>query len=54
MRDPSTRARTEEEFMALAQREWEGLDWEAIYLMIDRMTERVKAVISARGGPTKY
>jgi hypothetical protein len=54
MRDPSTRARTEEEFMALAQREWEGLDWEAIYLMLDRMTERVKAVISARGGPTKY
>jgi transposase len=54
MRDPSTRARTQEEYMALAQREWKSLDWEAIYLMLDRMTERLKAVISARGGPTKY
>jgi transposase len=54
MADPATRAHTEEEYIALAQKEWEDLDWEAVDGMIDGMIYRVQAVIKAKGGPTKY
>jgi transposase-like protein len=49
MRNPTTRIHTEEQFIKLAK-EWERLDWNAV----DRMSERVRAVLQAKGGPTKY
>lgn len=54
MADPATRVHSEEEFIALAQKEWEELDWEAVDGIIDSMPSRVQAVIKAKGGPTKY
>jgi hypothetical protein len=54
MEDPATRARTEAEYIALAQREWERLEWKKVDLMIERMPDRVKAVIKAKGGHSRY
>lgn len=54
MTNPSTRAHTEGEFIELAQRSWEELDWDKVDGIIDSMANRVKAVLEAKGGPTKY
>jgi transposase len=45
----STRIRTKEEFIALYQREWEGLD-----RMIEEMPGRIRKCLEANGGHTKY
>jgi transposase len=54
MGDPSTRVRTKEEYIALCQREWEGLDWAGVDKMIEEMPERIRKCLEAKGGHTKY
>jgi hypothetical protein len=36
------------------QEEWEGISQETVKNLIDSMPCRIKAVIKAKGGPTKY
>jgi len=46
--------RTVDEVMKVAGEEWEGLDWDRIYRMIDGMPRRIKALIEKEGARTKY
>jgi hypothetical protein len=46
--------RTREELIQVVMEEWEKLDMEIVNSLIDSMPRRMKAVIEARGGPTKY
>jgi hypothetical protein len=53
MTNPSTRTHTEGEFIELAQRSWEELDWDKVDGIIDSMANRAKAVLETKGGTTK-
>jgi hypothetical protein len=54
MKNPTTRIHTAEELIELGKEEWKRLDWNAVDTMIDRMPERVRAVLQVKGGPTKH
>jgi hypothetical protein len=43
-----------EELMRMTQDEWENLDWERIYTMLDARQRRFQAVIDADGERTRY
>jgi len=45
--------RTVDEVMKVAGEEWEGLDWDRIYRMIDGMPRRIKTLIEKEGARTK-
>jgi hypothetical protein len=48
------RPKPRKELIEVAQEEWDKLDWQAIYDVIENMPRRLNAVIDAKGGQTKY
>ena len=48
------RVRTAEELLAAAHAEWAMIPNDVIEAVLNSMPERLRAVIRARGGPTKY
>jgi len=48
--EEASKAKTPKEVIEAAQEEWDKLDWQAIYNIIEDMPRRLNAVIDAEGG----
>ena len=48
------RFKKEDDLWAAVQREWNSIPLEKLIKLVDSMPNRIRAVISAKGGPTKY